>query len=151
MAIMIRKHADTTEQYISTLDTFPNAITYAKAGEAGNLMAIYNGYTSITVNNIVYVDSLDNMRFYRVGDAQQGVDLGAGTGASPNVYLADSYPSSNYPFAPLTPGITFSGGAKNEIEVTLPASADLTGTASTNYCVAYFRGLLINNGAKFNT
>lgn len=130
------------------LNTYPNSITYSKAGEAANLQGIYNGYLSIRVNSVVYIDSLDCFRFYRVSTAQKGVNVSAA--ASNNAYVSEGYEKGDFPFYALTPGIRLSGATKNELQVTLPTSLDLTGTSSTNYAVCYLRGFLEQNGAQFN-
>lgn len=132
------------------LDSFPNPLVYTGASEAANLQALYNGALSIRVDSTVYVDSLDMYRFYRVGQAQELVDLGGGTGANATgVYQASQWDSEEYVFGRITPTITLSGASKNRLVLTLPDSTDLSGTSSTNYAVLYLRGFLQHNNAKF--
>lgn len=152
LSIMLYKVPDGESNGVQQLDTFPNPLVYTAANEAGNLQSIYNGFLSARVNSTVFIDSLDVMRFLRVGNSQEGVDLGGGTGANATgVYQASEYRSANYPFDKLSPTIKLSGSAKNELKLQLPASADLSGTGSTNYVVLLLRGLLISDGAKFNS
>lgn len=152
ISVMLYKVPTGEANGIQQLDTFPNPLVYTGASEAANLQSIYNGFLSIRVNSTVFIDSLDVMRFLRVGNSQEGVDLGGGTGANATgVYQASEYRSANYPFDKLSPTIKLSGSAKNELKIELPASANLAGTDSTNYVVMLLRGLLISDGAKFNT
>jgi hypothetical protein len=151
LSIMIKKVPTGGAQGGVMLNTWPNPLTYTggAGAEALAMNGIYNGFLTIRQNSTVFIDSLDVLRYLRIGAAQKGVDLGAGTGASPNIYLADNYNSANYPFMPLTPGILLDGSKKNEIRIQLPDSVDMSGTSSTNYAVCFCRGLLISDGADF--
>ena len=149
LSVMIYKLPDGEANGSQLLNTWANPLIYSKAGEDKALNNIYNSFLSIRKNSTVYIDSLDVLRYLRIGAAQKGVDLGGGTGISPDIYLADSYNSANYPFQALTPGILLDGMAKNEITLRLPDSVDMTGTTSKNYAVCYCRGLLISDGADF--
>lgn len=147
LSVLIYKQASGGAISAGTLDTFPNPLTYSNAGEAAALQAIYNGYLSVRVNSVVYIDSLDVYRFYRAGTAQKGVE----TTTSPSVYVANEYDRGDYPFYSLTPGIRLSGATKNEISLTLPESVAMAGAGgTTNRVVCYLRGFLEQNGAQFN-
>lgn len=127
------------------LHTFPNpAVFTGGAGvEAENLNGLYNGNMKITIDSIVYEQSLDVRRFYRVGTAQQGLTTGDGTGE----YGASNWGDYAYPFAPLTPAITLSGTGKNEFILNTPGNLgiDMQATGAQNFAVCYLRGFLIQN------
>lgn len=130
---------------ISTISTFPNALVFAKAGEAKALMNVYNGKLSVVINGETIIDSWDVMRHYRVGNAQKLV-LTAATGTG-NAWEASTYDNASYGFYPVTPQIELRGNGKNKITLALPVGGDLTGTSSSNYVVLEMRGLLIQNGS----
>lgn len=151
ISIFIFKKLDANAINLSTLDTFPNALTYTGSGEATNLMNLYNGFLSVKINSVTYIESLDVYSFYRVGTAQQGVQVSqqsAGVGSN-GAYLADQWDAGSWGFYPITPGIEFGGAKKNEITITTPASTAMGGTSSTNYVVCYVRGLLAQNAAQW--
>ena len=146
LSVLIYKQASGGAISAGVLDTFPNPLIYV-GGQAAALQAIYNGYLSVRVNSVVYIDSLDTYRFYRVGVAQAGLE----TTTTPAVYGASSYDKGDYPFYSLTPGIRLSGATKNELTLTLPESVAMAGSAgTTNRVVLYVRGFLEQNGAQFN-
>lgn len=138
--------ASQTEIAQANLKTFPNNVTFSGANEAANLEVLYNSYLSIRIDSTVYVDSLDLRRFYRVGTAQEGVNISAA--ASNNAYVADSYENMNYGFSPLDPGVILNGRGKNEISISVPAPVNMGGTSSQNFVVCYLRGFLMQNAAK---
>ena len=131
----------------SSLRTWANPFIYAAAGEAASINALYNSYFSVRVNSVVYVDSLDTMRFYRVPVAQEGVLSAVGS-----AYAADGYERGDYPFYGMTPGIKLSGATKNELTLTLPDSVNMSApVGEVNYAVCYLRGILLQNAATFNS
>jgi hypothetical protein len=129
----------------SRLHTYPNAGVYTGAGESANLMNIYNGFISVTVDRERIIDSYDAYRFYRVGVAQQTVLSAA---ASP--YNADEWQGPNYGMAEVSPEITLNGVGDNNITVQLPSSVNLSGTASTNLLFMVARGIRWQNASKLN-
>jgi hypothetical protein len=149
LSILFYTH-DTTvanSQEKSPLHTFPDSLVFAGAGEADSLQGFYNGFLSIRVNSVVYIDSLDIYRFYRVGVAQQGIE----TTTTPSNYLRSQWSNGDYGFYSLTPTIELSGATKNELTISLPSN--LTVTPAANYktfVVCYMRGLLRQNNAQFN-
>lgn len=146
LAVVIYKQASGGKISAGTLQTFPNPLVFTGAGEAEALQAIYNGYLAVRVNSVVYIDSLDSYRFFRVGVAQAGVE----TTTTPSGYVQSEYSRGDYPFYSLTPGIRLSGATKNELSLTLPESVAMAGTAGTvNRVVLYLRGFLEQNGAQF--
>lgn len=128
----------------STLDTFPNPLVYTGAGDAATLQEVYNGFLSIRVNSVVYIDSLDVYRFYRVGQAQKAVLL---TNV-PSEYQQSTWDGGDYGFYSLTPSIELSGATKNEIQLTLPEN--ISTTSKDIFAVCYLRGFLRQNNAQFN-
>jgi len=150
LAVVIYKQASGGNLSAAQLDTFPNPLIYSGANEAANLQAIYNGYLSVRVNSVVYIDSLDVYRFYRVGTAQEGVIVSQTTTPTTSPYVASEFSKGDYPFYSLTPSIRLSGATKNELSLTLPESVAMGGTAgTTNRVVLYLRGFLEQNGAQF--
>lgn len=147
LAVVIYKQAAAPAKISAgVLDTFPNPLIYTAAGEAAALQGLYNGFLSVRVNSVVYIDSLDVYRFYRVGVAQAGVE----TTTTPSGYVQSEYSRGDYPFYSLTPGIRLSGATKNELSLTLPESVAMGGAGgTTNRVVLYLRGFLEQNGAQF--
>jgi hypothetical protein len=145
MRISLLKVASGDSSAISTLNQFPNEYKFTGSGEAKNLMNIYNGFLTTTINGEVILDSWDISRHYRVGTAQEG--LAASANATVNLYAADNYDSASYGFYPVTPQIELRGNAKNRLRINLPANVSLAGTSSTNYAVLEVRGLLVQNGS----
>lgn len=145
MTICIMKAGATTtasqeEIAVSQLHTFPNPTVFSAANEAANLMNLYNGYMSVRVNETVYIDSMDIMRFYRVSTSQQG--------AGPAVAIPRSeWNAPDYSFYEFTPTITLDGGASNYINLYFPSSINMSGTTSQNFVVCIARGFLIQNGS----
>jgi hypothetical protein len=150
MAFFIRKVAAATPtdgQIASAqLDTFPNPLTYTGAGEAAALNALYNSYLTVRIDSVVYYDSLDLLRFYRVPTSQQNVSYVVASPAG-NTIQADGWDTMNYGFAPIDPTFSLDGKAKNDISVTLPTSIAMAGTSSVNYAVLIVRGFLLQNAS----
>lgn len=100
--------------------------------------ALYAGSFSIRVDQTVFFDKYDALRFYRAGTAQ------VQTPASGPAYQVATYDSVNYPFSPIVPFITLGGRDNNKIELDLGANINFA-TESTATAVVMFRGLLIQN------
>lgn len=129
----------------SILRTYPSAQVFTGVGEAVAFMSLYNSYLTVKVDGTVYIDSLDLMRFYRVGTSQQNV----GSTAANNIPVQrDEWNETNFGFAKVAPTITLSGVGKNEIGIQLPASTNLSGTSSQNFVVCYLRGYLSQNASS---
>ena len=138
---------DSATEFGSTLNTFPNPIEFSGAGEERSLMYLYNGRTNIEIDNNKIIEGMDNMRFYRAGQAQKGVEVS--TGATNPSYVANEKNTASYGYYPLTPNVVFSGTAKNIVSIDLPESANLAGTSSSNYVVMIFRGILVQNASGY--
>lgn len=131
----------------SILRTFPNPQVFTGSGEALALMALYNSFLSIKIDQRVFLASMDLYRFYRAGTSQQAV----GSTAANNLPVQrDEWTETNYPFAKVAPTISISGAGNNEISIQLPTSTNLSGTSSQNFAVCYLRGILSQNASKLN-
>jgi len=129
----------------SRLYTYPNAGVFTTAGESANLMNIYNGFLSVTVDRERIIDSYDAYRFYRAGVAQNTVLSAVG-----GPYNADEWQGPNYGMAEVSPEITLNGVGDNNITLQLPTSVNLSGTASTNLVFLVARGIRWQNASKLN-
>ena len=87
------------------------------------------------------------MRFWRSGQAQEGLEVS--TAAGEPAYVANEKNTASYGYYPLTPNVIFSGTAKNVVTVRLPEAADASGTASSNFAVMLFRGILVQNASGY--
>ncbi len=125
------------------LRTNDNALVFTAASESDNIHALYNGNLKVTINSTVYVEALDLMRFYRVGEAQKGVGPAV-------ITTEDQWSAPNWGMSELTPGFELSGAGKNDISISLPAAVDTSGTSSVNYVVCYMRGFLLQNASRLN-
>jgi len=128
--------------------SFANPFIFTDATENEALNTLYNGQLKIQISDRLYFQKLDLKRFKNVGTAQQGLNM-----TQPGVGINDQYPASEWNpktgLYELTPHIEFSGQSTPEVEVTLPASVNMAGTASTNnYAILYYRGFYIPDGAK---
>jgi len=129
---------------ISPLYQYPNEYVFSGSGEAKNLESVYNSSFGLLINGETILDSWDVRRHYRVGTAQEGLEVSAGTN---NFYTADTHDSASYGYFPVTPQIELRGNAKNKLTINLPVSVNLAGTGSNNYVVCELRGLLVQNGS----
>lgn len=151
IGVFLLKVASGSTNAKNRLQTFPNSVLFSGSGEADNLNNIYQGFINIKIDGRVYLDSLDVMRFYRAGEAQNGVGLSTydATNNANNKFVANQWDNGSYGFFPLTPTIQLSGARKNEISIQCPESLNMIGTSSTNYCVMILRGFLQQNQANF--
>lgn len=147
IGIFLGFHAAADDISEMALHTYPNSAVFGSA-KVDELQTYYNGFLSIRINQTVFVDSWDTQRHYAVGTAQEGVAISANT--TVNLFQKSTWDGGNYGFASLTPTITLSGAAKNDIQLTFPASKDMTPASGTGYAVIIFRGFLNQNAAKFN-
>jgi hypothetical protein len=127
----------------ATRATFPNPITFAGTGEATNLMSIYNGNLSVTVDRTTLIDAFDCYRFYRAAQAQKGVGPAV-------IYQADEFDSQNYGFAELDPEFTLNGLGDNRLILNLPNSTTLSATTGKNFAMLILRGIRWQNASKVN-
>ena len=131
------------------LRTYPNASVFSGSGEATNLMSIYNGYLSLTVDQKVVVDSLPTNQFYQVPQTIQGVTttayVDAGSGDATTTVPRDQTVFNRGMFnSPVE--ITLRGQNKINWQLNLPNSTNLTGTSSSNQIHLVLGGFLITGG-----
>jgi hypothetical protein len=132
------------------LHTWPNPFVFSGTGEAAALQEIYNGSYALQVNSTQYFQAFDCLRFYRVGVAQQSLDVTAPGSGINAAYGADYWADGHYGFNDTNPTVTFAGTDTIESTITLPDSSIMAGTASNNYCALYMHGYLNQNGADYN-
>ena len=130
-------------QATSELNTYPNTQIFTGLGEATNLESIYSGRIQITVNSVNLTENIDTLNFRRVDTAQQGLTIFTGS-----TYQRSAWQGGDYGFINYEQDICFNGQANNFANLNLAASVNNTGTASTNYAVLIFRGVLLLNGAN---
>ena len=146
IGIFLGYHTASDDVSEMALHTYPNSTAFG-SGKVDELQTYYNGFLSIRINQTVFLDSWDTQRHYAVGTAQEGLVL---TGGQTNAYFKSEWQGGNYGFQAVTPTLTLSGAAKNDVQLTFPASKDMTPTSGTGYAVIIFRGFLNQNAAKFN-
>jgi hypothetical protein len=134
------------QQTTAALHTFPNPTVFTGTNEATNLQSIYNSKLQFQVNSTNLTETLDTRRYYRVGEAQQG--LAVSTAASNNAYFASQWNVADYGMMTFHQSIALNGQANNTINLLLPAGVDCSGTSSTNYAVIFLKGVLLINAAK---
>jgi hypothetical protein len=112
-----------------------------------NLLALYNGSLSLTVNQRVIVPSWDLMRHYKAPITQSGYSpTGTAIGS-----LQNSDNLSDDAFYAVEPNIVLVGSKKNQLQITLPqALATIPTTPATGRIVLIFRGLLAQNVTSVN-
>lgn len=131
------------------LRTYPNASVFSGSGEASNLMAIYNGYLSLTVDQKVVIDSLPTNQFYQVPQTIQGVTttayVDAGSADATTTVPRDQTVFNRGMFtSPVE--ILLKGQNKINWKLNLPTSTSLTGTSSSNQVHLVLGGFLITGG-----
>lgn len=150
IGLYLKKAAATSptdaQQTTAALHTFPNSTVFTGASEAANLQSIYNSRLQFQVNSTNLTETLDTRRYYRVGEAQQG--LAVSTAASNNAYFASQWNVADYGMMTFHQTIALNGQANNTINLLLPTGVDCSGTSSTNYAVIYLKGVLLINAAK---
>lgn len=125
------------------LESFVNPAVFTVAAEAAALQTMYNGFLSVKVGSITYIEALDLLRFVLVGQAQRGMTL----------FTASTYGQSEQhglsDLSDIVPTITFGGLEKNTVQITLPESAAMGAVAPiTNVSVFYAKGFLCQNAAN---
>lgn len=122
-----------------------NPFIFTGATELPALRTLENGKMAVRVGNVVYYNQIDFWRFKRVGQAQEALEVS--TGATNPAYGGDQW-DINAGMYGLTPHIQFSGQLKEDIQITLPVSADMSGENSNDnvLCLVWY-GFFINEGA----
>lgn len=120
------------------LYSYPDPSVFT-AGANTALMALYNGFLSLTVNQRVIVPSWDIYRHYKAPIMQNGFTP-TGTAAT-GVENSNDWSSDG--FFTVEPNMVFVGSKKNELKINLP-QAIATVTANSRI-VVICRGLLAQN------
>lgn len=140
----------TQEMAKQTKYTYPESKVFSGAGEASNLMNIYNGYTSLRIGSDIIIDSFPNYKFYRVPDSQQGMQYAA-TAAGVTIQ-SGGWPNPDWGFLTVVPSFTLMGSQTIELNVNLPQSINMAaGAGYYNNLVFEMYGFLTQNGANFNS
>lgn len=147
MALFIIKAGASTaataaERAVAKQHTFENPAIFTGASESVNLYSLYRSYMSVTIDRVKFYESLDCLRFRRVGQAQQGqlVFTASNVGAS-------QWDSADYGMFPVTPTFLINGQGDNEINISMPGSVNLAGTSSQNFVGLMLRGFLFPQSA----
>lgn len=122
---------------------YPDPVTFASPLNT-NLLALYNGQLSLTVNQRVVVPSWDLMRHYKAPIMQTGYTPTGITAGN----IANSDDLSTDAFFPVEPNIVLVGSKKNQLTITLPQA--LATIPTNGRIVLIFRGLLAQNVTSVN-
>jgi len=146
MGFFIGKLASGQSPRSIVMQTFVNPAVFTDATEQEALRTLYNGQLKIEISNKIYYNKTDLKRFENVGVAQQGLNVS--TAVANNFYGQSEFnPLTGMHEA--TPHLQLSGQSTPKIEVTLPQSVAMGGTAGTeNYAIFYARGFYIADGAN---
>ena len=152
--IVVTERCLTIEVKLTSIATqlpyaFPDSTIFTGSGEATNLNCMYNGRLQFNINSVNLTETIDTLRYKRVGVAQQGVGLSTydATNNPSNKYLRSSWDSADYGFQTFHQSIALNGQANNLINLLLPTGVNCAGTSSQNYAVIILRGTLLINGA----
>lgn len=119
---------------------WPNPYVFAGANQA-NLWTIYNGYLTVTVDNVKYLPQIPMDQFLRVPDSQQGVNQAAATATSE--IKGDSQLNGMWGYCEVDP-FCLKGNAKNDWNITLPVSTAFDDANLATYGSFTVRGYLGN-------
>jgi len=129
--------------------TYPETKVYTAAGEAANLMNVYNGYISLRIGGDIIIDSFPCYKFYRVPEAQKGMQYA--TTAAGVTQQDGGWPNPDWGFLSLTPSINLSGSQTIELNANLPQSINMAAAAgSFNNLIFELYGFLLQDGASYN-
>lgn len=139
-----------TEYAKQVLYTYPESKVFSAAGEAATLMNVYNGYTSLRIGSDIIIDSFPNYKFYRVPEAQQGMQF-ATTAAGVTIQNG-GWPNPDWGYLNMTPTFTIMGSQTIVLTSTFPMSLNMAAAAASfNNLVLLMYGFLTQDGATFNT
>ncbi len=125
---------------------WPNTGIFGGTNQA-NLWTIYNGYLSVTVDNVRYLPQIPMDQFLRIAETQQTVNQAAATATSEN--LGDSQTNGMWGYCEVDP-FALRGNAKNLWNVTLPTSVALDDNSLATYASFTVRGYLGNGVVNLN-
>lgn len=141
----------TADEYAKQVKyTYPEAKVFSAANEAANLMNVYNGYTSLRVGPDTVIDSFPNYKFYRVPEAQQGMQFA--TTAAGVTQQTGGWSNSDWGYLNLVPSVELQGSQTILLQVDMPSSLNMAAAAlSFNNLIFEMYGFLTQNGANYNT
>jgi hypothetical protein len=115
-----------------------------------SVQGAFNGKLSLRVDDKVFIDSMDMLRFYAASEAQQG--LAVSTAASNNAYFADAWDNVEGWANETDPLVRLNGPGKNIFRVQLPDTVSFNLVAGQQVvAVLYLRGWLSQNGGGFRS
>jgi hypothetical protein len=150
VGMFLRTVATATDanQTTSVLQTYPNTTVFTSSTAVANLEALYNSRLQITINSVNLTEFIDTIRFRRITAAQQG--LAVSTQATTGLLSKSAWENENYGMSNFEQDCCFNGQANNTCQVILPTAVDCgAGATVQNYLVILFRGVLVQDGAKF--
>jgi len=131
---------------LAQLQSFGNDAVFG--ANAPEVNGAYNGFMSLRVNDRVYFDSVDMLRFKYVTPAQEG--LAVSTAASNNAYFESGWNTDVMPDLS-DPLVRLNGQFSNKFTVNFPDSLDFTKVAAnTVVAVMFTRGWLVQNAGTAN-
>jgi len=106
------------------------------------------GKIQFQVNSVNVTETLDCLRYYRVGMAQYGLSTITSGTAPTGAYCANEWTSSDYGMMTFHQSLCLNGQQNNTVNLNLGTSLDVTtGTTGNRYAVLILRGTLLINGA----
>jgi hypothetical protein len=124
-----------------------------------NMLSLYNGYLSLTVNQRTVIPTWDLMRHYRVQNTQAN-GATAQFGGTLTAYTApvhmngeDSVNLADDGLFPVEPNLVFAGNKKHDLTITLPKGVTALPSVPTNVetrIVIIARGILAQNVTPIN-
>lgn len=128
------------------METFPNEFVFGT--NTPSIAAAYNGKLALRVDDTVYMDSLDMLRFQNAQTAQKGQAVS--TVATVGITNQSAWSQDEAFMLSVDPLVRLNGPGKNIFTVTLPDAVNfaiLAGSQVTS--VLYLRGWLSQNGGGF--
>lgn len=116
--------------------TYPNQVSFG-AANADAMLALYNGFMTLAVNNDILIPKWDLWRHYKTSQTQQTAALGAN---SP----ADQFEGSNDGLYPVEPNVVLIGSKNNVLTIQLPP-AGLSAVTAFSRIEILVRGVLAQN------
>jgi hypothetical protein len=136
LAVMFGVGSATTTN--TKLYSYNNGNIFSTSTSAADLLSLYNGYLSLSVNNELVLPAWDVLRHYFVPQTQGSVGVTAQT-----IFPIDQVDMENSPFYPVEPGIVMNGAANINFQLTANG-APAAITTNSFLCVVQ-RGILCHN------
>jgi hypothetical protein len=130
------------------LHTFANGAVFGL--NAPSVEGAYNGRLSLRVDDTVFMDSMDMLRFKAAGTAQEG--LAVSTAATNNAYTESRFINSEAFAQETDPLVRLNGMSRNQFRIALPDTLDFgLVVGSSVSAVLYLRGWLAQNSGAART